>query len=423
MRKHEPRPGQIGNQWLSKKPGREGDDHPWCRTYYDDDARQVRRYSLGTADFQKASIDLAEWVVLNDRPVKGRPDQVPIERVLLSYYDDHRKKLASGKTARLNFARFLDHFGDKMVSDLTPHAQRKFHDTLREKGLKNSSIDRILEDVSAALRYAVKYQELGEAPHIFSVESPQERETRDPLGRPISIAEWAAMIDASAQDKHLLRFTVLMSNTLGRPAAILDLRPEQFDRSAMRVNLNAPGRIQNSKRRPIVPVTRTLLPWLNAESDPTAYYVQYKGGRVTEINRAWNRARERAGLDADVVPYSLRHTLPRIMREREIPLEQIAGYIGHQECKALFGHEVPSHKMTKIYAPDSPDYLKDAAAVIDDTMCEIRSHLKKVNLDCPGENYQCINPRAQCDSVAPAGSGVTVPLWRRLKQILRVPFA
>src|SRR5437868_27962 len=95
-----PRPGQIGSYWLSKKPDRSGAGDAWCKTWYDKRARQTCRVSLGTTDFQEASLALANWVVENDREGGDiRPDKVLIETVLLNYWFDHAQKLPSASTA------------------------------------------------------------------------------------------------------------------------------------------------------------------------------------------------------------------------------------------------------------------------------------------------------------------------------------
>lgn len=86
MRKQpEHRSGQIGQYWPSKKPGRDGADDAWCRTWYEPRTRQTRRVSLGTTDFQEASLQLAARVVENERPRHAAPDRVLIETVLLNY--------------------------------------------------------------------------------------------------------------------------------------------------------------------------------------------------------------------------------------------------------------------------------------------------------------------------------------------------
>jgi hypothetical protein len=87
------RPGQIGEYWLSKKPGREGHNDTWCRTWFDERARQTRRLSLGTTDFQEASLLLANWVVANARPQKAAANEVLIDTILLNYWNDYAKDL------------------------------------------------------------------------------------------------------------------------------------------------------------------------------------------------------------------------------------------------------------------------------------------------------------------------------------------
>jgi hypothetical protein len=73
----QPKPGQIGAYWLSKKPGRDGTTDAWCRTWYDSGKRQTCRVSLGTADFHEASLALASWVVENG---KGDGETSPDQR-------------------------------------------------------------------------------------------------------------------------------------------------------------------------------------------------------------------------------------------------------------------------------------------------------------------------------------------------------
>lgn len=69
--------------------------------------------------------------------------------------------------------------------------------------------------------------------------------------------EMARLFDA-AKSRHMLSYLVIATNTLARPAVILDLRGGQFDALHNRMNLNPPGRRQNDKFRPVLAVTPTL---------------------------------------------------------------------------------------------------------------------------------------------------------------------
>ena len=377
-----PKPGQIGNYWLSKKPGRTGRAHAWYRTWYDKTSRQTCRVSLGTADFQEASLTLANWVVENDKgDIHTRPDEVLIENVLLNYWLQHAQKLPSASTAWNGLAYWYEFWAARTVSDISPQEQRRFRMWLGEKGLNAGGIDRVLADGRAALNRAVKWEELSKAPHIFQIQTAEDKRSRDPMGRPIVPMEMARLFDA-AKSRHILAYLVIACNTLARPSAVLELRGAQFDEVHRRIDLNPPGRRQNKKFRPILPVAPTLLPWLKVITEPTQRYVAYERAPIKSIKRVWQLLCEEAALDGGVTPYSIRHGMAREMRKRKVPGDQISIFLGHLPKE--------SDATTSIYAPYNPEYCSDALAAIEDVMLEIRKHLRRANIDAPILDAQAI---------------------------------
>jgi hypothetical protein len=373
-RLQKPKPGQVGNYWLSKKPGREGAADAWCQTWYDKRTRQTCRVSLGTADFQEASFQLANWVVTNVGDEKTRPDQVLIAAVLIAYWEEHAKKLPSAGTAWNGLCYWQEFWKQAAVSEITPREQRRFRQWLADKGIADGGIDRILSDGRAALNRAVKWQELTEAPHIFELQTAEDKRSREPLGRPIVPKEMALLFDA-ANSRHMLSYLMIATNTLARPSAVLELRGAQYDDTHDRVDLNPPGRKQNKKHRPILAVTPTLKPWLQAVTDPTLRYVAYGRSPIKSITTAWELLVEEAGLDERVTPYSIRHGMAREMRKRKVPKEQISIFLGHLPKD--------SDATTSIYAPYDPEYCSEALTAIESVMGEIRKHLKRANIDQP----------------------------------------
>lgn len=374
-RSNGPKPGQVGNYWLSKKPGRDGRGDAWCRTWYDSRTRQTRRVSLGTRDFQEASLQLATWVVGNDKAGgETRQDKVLIEQVLLNYWFEHAQKLPSASTAWNGLAYWQEYWRGGTVAHITPHAQKQFRKWLAAKGMDEGGIDRVLSDGRAALNRAVKWQELASAPHIFSLQTAEDKRSRQPMGRPIGPKEMALLVDV-ANSRHMLMYLLIAINTLARPAAVLDLRGAQLDDAHDRVDLNPPGRRQNKKHRPILAVTPTLRPWLKTVEDPRQRYVAYGRGPIKSISTAWDLLIEEAGLDDRVTPYSIRHGMAREMRKRKVPKEQISIFLGHLPKD--------SDATTSIYAPYDPEYCSDAVAAIEAVMAEIRSHLRRANIDQP----------------------------------------
>ena len=257
-KRSEPRPGQVGDYWLSKKPGRDSAVDPWCRTWYDKRERQTCRVSLGTADISAASEALAEWVVLNRRATQRLTGDDLIDEVLLRYWEKYMRSISPQPIGhRLPRPRFgMDRIlvGRKTVADITPGEQERFRAALpaREgaRDLGPGGIDRILSTGRAALNRAVKYQELASAPFIFMMQTALDRRARDPMGRPASVQDIAALFDA-AKSRHLFMFLLVTCCTLFRPGATLDLTERQFDPDYWLVDGNPPGRQQTNKHRPI----------------------------------------------------------------------------------------------------------------------------------------------------------------------------
>ncbi|MFL6689800.1 MAG: site-specific integrase [Alphaproteobacteria bacterium] len=291
-----PKPGQIGEYWISKKSGRDGASGAWCRTWYDARARQTCRVSLGTADFHEASLALANWIITSGQGHTDiAPESVLVEEILLTYWHQHAQHLASAKTAWNGLAYWQEFWHSKTVAEITPHEQRRFQNWLSCKGIEAGGIDRVLADGRAALNRAVKWVQLSKAPHIFQIQTAEDRRSREPLGRPVVPAEIALLMDA-AKSRHMLTYLVIGANTLARPSAILELRAAQFDEPHNRIDLNPPGRRQNKKHRPILAVTPTLLPWLKGVTNPTQRYVTFAGQPIKSIDTGWTLLREQAGL-------------------------------------------------------------------------------------------------------------------------------
>lgn len=112
------------------------------------------------------------------------------------------------------------------------------------------------------------------------------------------------------------------------------------------INFNPPGRAQNKKRRPIVPMSNELYPFLRyAIEHVKGEYVLGHGGSV---RKAFESAVARAGL-ADVTPHTLRHALATWMAQAGVPLWEIAGVLGDTLAT-----------VERNYAHHAPDYARAA---------------------------------------------------------------
>jgi integrase len=346
------RTGEIGDYWLTKRPG----SAQWCRTWYDADTRQTRRASLGTDDLQAAKVALWEWFAKYGRVGKQQAAETSLELVLVRYYQQHAEALPSAEMARVALGYWSDFFGGATVSEATPARQREFVEWMkarRSKPLSDGYIKRVLTVGKAALNRAYEEGEIDTVPFVIPGQDSVPRE------QVLSVDESAALWAAATQP-HERMYLALAYGTLARPETILALRREFVDFDRRLLAMNPPGRRQTKKHRPTVPVCDFLLPWIEqAEAGPL---VAWRGREIASFKTAWRKMRAAAGLAPDTVPKVIRHTMATHLRASGVDAAEIQGMLGH---KAYSGK-------TEVYARYRPDFLGQAVEAIDGYMNALR---------------------------------------------------
>jgi hypothetical protein len=83
--------------------------------------------------------------------------------------------------------------------------------------------------------------------------------------------------------------------------------------------------------------------------------IAYHGRAVASIKTAFRAARDKAGLENSVSPYTIRHTMATELRKRAVPPWEVSGMLGHQSA---------GFRTTEIYAKYDPSYLGQAVQAI-----------------------------------------------------------
>ena len=174
----------------------------------------------------------------------------------------------------------------------------------------------------------------------------------EPLGRPLKIAELAGLLKAAPD--HLRLMLMILIGTACRPEAALELTGAQLDFDDRLIDLNPRGRAQTKKFRPVVKMPDALATVL--ANAPSGRLVTFQGRPVKKINKAWRGMRAAAGLDEEVNPYSIRHTVARWMRQNGVPAWEVAAQLGHKSR---------DYRTTELYAAFDPAYLENAVRAID----------------------------------------------------------
>jgi len=269
---------------------------------------------------------LNEWYIVN-QTVKDRAiDQVTLAELFAQFYEQHGKTLASHDQVRRSLRSWLDFFEDRTVSQASDIVlQEKFHKWLLiDRGWSNGTAIRMIGVGKAALNWAWKRNMIKTMPYIPNM----KKTAAQPKGRPLSVKELTSLIN-QVKHQHLKDFIYLMVATAARPDAIFDLTIDQCDLENCLIHLNPEGREQTKKHRPTVKMPESIVPLIKRrmEESDCPYLVSFKGRQVKSLKKSWGEAREAAGLDVRVVPYSLRHTLARWLRSQGVEAFQVSARI------------------------------------------------------------------------------------------------
>jgi hypothetical protein len=389
---------ELGEFWLSRRS--DGVTDAWQITWYDERKRQTRQRSTGTADFELAKHRLAEYYIARGKREQEPAAGVLIEHVLMRYYETHAKNLASAKFAAYAISHWARFWSAETVGAITDERMDEFKQDLvagERHGLacvgaacpvrvakranrrspatgcvgwemNSATIRRVLGVGRAALKRAVRKKELAGAPHIQTVKVRKKRLYR------ASLQEMAALLNASEGMPWLRQWIIGSLVTVARPEAVLQLSRPQLDFANRLIDMNPPGRETTIKGRPIIPMTQTAFD--NMGGAWTGLWITYRGKPLSSIRMGFERARRRAGLTEQITPYTIRRTISTQLRKRGVPLEEIAGFLGHTEDE---------YEVTEDYAIYSPDYLGLAAKAIDAYCLELDSLL-----DSPLMRTSCV---------------------------------
>lgn len=346
MPRYAKKPYQAGPFYLATR----GESPAWYICWLD--GRTVKRLSTGTADLEEAKAKLRDHYIRHGTPERQPPAQVTIKEVVERYFAQHGEKRPAAKWLKTAVKHWTDYFKDEPMADaLKPDRLERFIAHMQDLGLKPSTIQNILTAGKAAVNRSWRRGEIDRPFFIPSIEVGEQ----EPKGRPMSVAEIAAWVDASAE--HMKRLILLCLATASRPQAAAELAWSQIDFAEGLIHLNPRQRRQTKKHRPVVKLGPTLAAYLEGLERTGDNVVWWGGKSVRRYYRALQASRERADLDGAVNLYSLRHTAARWMRKEGVPPWEIAAQLGHQMSQKL--------TTTEIYAAYAPDYQEKATAALE----------------------------------------------------------
>lgn len=202
-----------------------------------------------------------------------------------------------------------------------------------------------LQQLSTALSFAARHIDC--RPALWFPPLPEQKVrhlTRDEFDR----------FFAAVKADHAQLYVMVGLHTVARPTAILQLTWDRVDFMRRLIDFTPPGHVRTKKRRTVVPISDTLLPYLQKGfAARTCEYVIECGGKpVASIKKAFQAASQRSTVHA--TPYTLRHTGAVWAAEAGVPMAELSQFMGHDRIETTIRH----------YARYSPGYLVKVANAI-----------------------------------------------------------
>ena len=325
-----------------------------------DGARKVRT-GCRADETEAAQKRLAAYIIERYAPARDRdrdPSQILIADVIAVYAEDIAGRHARPKEVSARLERVLDHFEGKRLSAVTGAACRAYVAARGKPGVAR----RELEDFRAAINHYHAEGFLASPVAVVLPERGAARErwlTRSEVARLI-LAAWRyrevqkGHATGRRSRRHVARFILVALYTGTRAGAICGaaIRPTvgsgYVDLEHGTFYRRAPGSRQTKKRQPPAPIHPRLLAHLRRwERTGIArqHVVEWQGSKVGRINKAFRATREDAGLGAEVIPHTFRHTAITLALRGGCPPWEACGYFGVtlEVLQEVYGHHCPDH--------------------------------------------------------------------------------
>lgn len=249
-------------------------------------------------------------------------------------------------------------YGQTPVKDITRRQLSHHIEARRIQGKSNSTINREISILSAAINYAIRRWG-------WTIQNPATGlYLKTPEGRLrwLTRQEAAQLLEASEQSDapHLYDFILLALNTGMRRAELLQLETHKIDLKEKRIHLEG-TQTKNGKRR-IIPLNNTAIIAINSrlrwnhENGITGnrLFLQRNGKPVVQINTAFTNALRKTNIK-DFRLHDLRYTFASWLISEGVTLAELRDLLGHS-----------SIKQTERYAHLAPGRLHKAVSILDD---------------------------------------------------------
>lgn len=309
--------------------------------------------STGHTSREQAEKALGAYIATKGRTgTANEPQNVTCGEALSVYAEGHAITVAAPERIGYAIDALLPFWSDLKLSHVKGETCRRYANW-RDKS--DGTIRRELGVLQAAMNYAVKEGYVTSAPIVTLPQKPESTLrwlTRDEAARLL----WAAYRGHKSQ--HLARFILIALYTGTRKDAILRMGFEPntvggwFDLERGYMHRKGDHERSTNKRRTGAKIPRQLASHLSRwKAQGCLWAVEYQGGRVGDVKRAYAKAAKDAKLEG-VTPHTLKHTAITWALQGGATIWDCAGYFATsaETIEKTYGHHSPEHQASALKA-------------------------------------------------------------------------
>lgn len=343
------RPRKPARLWLRK--ARDGHSATWLIL----DGGRQHPTGCGASELEAAQEALSRHLARSYSPPASRElADLHVADVMTVYLREQAPTVARPDFIAVTAAPIIAWFAGKRLSDIRGQTCRDYVEW-RTAAVSIATARHDLKTLRAAINYY--HREKGPLASVPPVTIPPASAPRQ---RWLTRLEVAAMLRSARRLglDHIARYILIGVYTGTRSQALLSLSwmPQtaggwvDVERGVLyrRGSSEVEG---TTKRRPSSKLHARLIPhmrrWRDADiAAGIVHVVHWQRKRVGKLRRSWRSVCAAAGLGADVVPHTLRHTAATWQMQSGVPTWEAAGYLGMTESilREVYGHHHPDHQ-------------------------------------------------------------------------------
>ena len=296
---------------------------------------------------KRKSTRTADPVTANDKLRLHKIGSAEIDPTTLTFaeawdmrWEEYWEEQLEDKTRYKVIGRNLKkHIGGKLIVNISQTDIANYKAARKKAGISDGCLRLELTIFNSTINYLIKDKRL---PAHYRVPLKQPPKS-PPRHRWLDTEETARLYAAARHQRKGLRlsrmerFLAIGLSTGARPGFISELRWSQINFSLNNIDFTVPGRRLTSKKRPVVPISETLLPVIQrAYRERISDYVLDSHSR---LDREFEALSHHAGVQ-DITPITLRHTVASHMVMSGHPTLTIAKLLGTsvQMIEQHYGH-------------------------------------------------------------------------------------